>query len=93
MHSDDLDELFTKLLCRNARCFTQLPQSWMLRLILRVSQQKPSFPGTRINALDFEEENSLCGVYCAERRAPLKVRIGIRPPAGDGDFAEWLVIS
>ena len=87
------DRLFTELLRRDMGCFTQMPQSWMMWLILRKGKLGRTFSPTHIKTLDFQEGDVFCGVYRVSKRRAMKVEIEMVSPEGFPPLHGMLVIA
>lgn len=88
-----IEELFTRLLRRNMLCFSQLPQSYMLRLILKTPEQRRSFSRSHIASLDFKGGDLVCGAYRVLVRSPLKVELGMEATEQMAHVSGRLIIS
>lgn len=88
-------ELFTKLLRRNMRIFSQTPQAWMLRMMTKTDEQKQSYNRKHIESVNFKEGDLVCGFNRILQRDPLKVEVDLELPEGMGssNFGGRLVIS
>lgn len=88
-------KLFTMLLRRNMRIFSQTPQAWMMGMLAKTPEQKQSYGKAHIEALNYQEGDLFCGFNRVLRREPTQIEIELILPEGMGSksFGGRLVIS